>query len=100
MIRYLTRRLLLFIPTLVIISLLAFIISVNAPGDPVERMISLSVSEGQGNQNTNESGQRAYWRKKLGLDLPVFYFSIRPWSEPLAIRNIYDAAEKNSVQRL
>jgi len=100
MIRYLTRRLLLFIPTLVVISLLAFIISVNAPGDPVERMISLSASEGQGQQNQNESGQRAYWRTKLGLDLPVFYFSLRPLSEPKALSKIYDAAEKTSVQKL
>jgi ABC-type microcin C transport system permease subunit YejB len=42
--KYILRRILFFIPTLFIITLLAFIISVNAPGDPVERMISSSKS--------------------------------------------------------
>jgi peptide/nickel transport system permease protein len=100
MIRYLARRLLLFIPTLFIISLLAFIISVNAPGDPVERMVSLSASDGQGQAGQNESEQRSYWRKKLGLDLPVFYFSLRPLSEPEVLQNIFDPVEKKSLQQL
>ncbi len=100
MLRYLTRRLLLFIPTLVIISLLAFIISVNAPGDPVERMISLSASEGKNDSGGNQVLQRTYWRKKLGLDLPVFYISLRPLSEPFELNLIPDAAEKKSVQIL
>lgn len=100
MIRYLARRLLLFIPTLVVISLLAFIISVNAPGDPVERMINLSASEGTQSQGINQPLQRNYWRKKLGLDLPVFYISIKPLSEPAELNTFYDAGEQRSVQLL
>ena len=40
MLKYIFRRILIFIPTLFIISLLAFVISVNAPGDPVEALFS------------------------------------------------------------
>ena len=100
MIRYLARRLLFFIPTLIVISLLAFIISISAPGDPVERMVSLSAAEGMSNPNYNESAQRQYWQKKLGLDLPVFYFSVRALSEPFELNLIHNDQEKKSVERL
>lgn len=76
MIQYLVKRVLVFIPTLFIISLLAFIISINAPGDPVERMLSSPDFANAG--TTDQNAQRTYWQKKLGLDLPVFYFSVRP----------------------
>ncbi|HMT29385.1 MAG TPA: ABC transporter permease [Bacteroidia bacterium] len=100
MITYVARRLLLFFPTLVVISLLAFIISVNAPGDPVERMISVSAGDGISTQSHNQYEQEKYWRKKLGLDLPVFYFSLTPLSEPDITLSIYDERERESVQRL
>ena len=38
MLKYIIKRILTFIPMLIAISLIAFIISINAPGDPVERM--------------------------------------------------------------
>jgi peptide/nickel transport system permease protein len=90
---YIARRLLLFIPTLVIISLLSFIISVNAPGDPVERMSAVSFAEGISGQQ----GGHEYWRRKLGLDLPVFYLSVRPLSEP---RDLYLVADENDRETL
>lgn len=73
---YLLRRILYFVPVLIAISLLAFIISVNAPGDPVERMISSGTSEEGSSLYRSNSELKGYWRKKLGLDLPVFYFSV------------------------
>ncbi len=94
--KYVARRLLLFIPTLVFISLLSFIISVNAPGDPVERMSASSVSEGLSGK---ENGAK-YWRKKLGLDLPLFYVSIRPLSEPETLYKISDQRERNILSKL
>lgn len=74
--KYLIRRFLYFVPVLVVISLLAFIISVNAPGDPVERMISSGTSEEGSALFRSNAELKNYWRKKLGLDLPVFYFSL------------------------
>lgn len=82
MMRYLIRRLLFFIPVLIVISLLAFAISVNAPGDPVERLISGSGNEGSPGQAVNNMKQQAWWRAKLGLDLPLFYITIRSASYP------------------
>jgi len=100
MIHYLVKRLLLFFPTLIVISLLAFIISINAPGDPVERMITVAAGDGISAQSKNQLEQTKYWRKKLGLDLPVFYFSVKPLSEPNLVSLIYDERAQESVQRL
>jgi ABC-type dipeptide/oligopeptide/nickel transport system permease component len=60
---YLTRRLLLLIPTLFLASLLIFAIIQLAPGDPVKMML--------GPEATPE--QIADERERLGLDRPVAY---------------------------
>ena len=60
---YLTRRLLLLIPTLILASLLIFAIIQLAPGDPVKMML--------GPEATPE--QIADERERLGLDRPVAY---------------------------
>ena len=46
MLKYTTQRILTFIPMLIAISLLSFIISINAPGDPVERLSKAAGNEG------------------------------------------------------
>lgn len=76
MLKYIFKRVLIFIPTLLAISLLTFVISVNAPGDPVESMLNKGGS-GEGQLSAKIGTERAYneLRKQLGLDLPVFYFS-------------------------
>jgi len=75
MLKYIARRILIFIPTLIVISLVTFIISVNAPGDPVETI--LDKKQGESNLAKGITDQAAYinLRHKLGLDLPRFYFS-------------------------
>ncbi len=101
MLKYITKRILIFIPTLIIITLLGFIISVNAPGDPVERMIVAAQSGGEvGSQTVNQLEQKKFWRKKLGLDLPVFYISITSLSRPDTLYKIYDKSEKEALDRL
>lgn len=81
MFKYILKRILIFIPTLLVISLLTFLLSVSVPGDPVEQMLS-SASE-NGGKNVLASEQ-AYIdkRKNLGLDLPVFYFSLSNKATP------------------
>lgn len=83
MFSYLVRRILLFIPTIIVISLLAFVIIVNAPGDPVDRLVTSAESGDITNTATSSmQEEKAYWTHRLGLDLPVFYFSITPLSYP------------------
>lgn len=98
MIAYLLRRILLFIPTLLVISLLAFIISVNAPGDPVERLVTAAES-GEISLTATASMQeeKRYWTHRLGLDLPVFYVRIAPYSYPDTLYKISDKQERKAL---
>jgi peptide/nickel transport system permease protein len=101
MLRFILRRVLIFIPTLLVITLLGFVISINAPGDPVERMVVAAQSGGEvGSQTINQMEQRREWRQKLGLDLPVFYFSLSSLSRPDTFYRIYDKSEKEALDRL
>lgn len=76
MFQYLVRRVLLFIPTLFLITILTFLISRLAPGDPAELKAGVG-AEGsmRGNQQLNEqmiNQIRAQW----GLDKPLWYWTI------------------------
>ena len=55
MIKYALQRVLTFIPMLIAISLIAFIISINAPGDPVERLSKAAGNEGSAEQQSGAS---------------------------------------------
>lgn len=101
MLKYLLRRIFIFIPTLIIISLLAFIISVNAPGDPVERMLNRTQGGGEQMANLqNNQEQKKLWTHRLGLDLPVFYLHMSNAATPDTLYRIYDPGEKNALQRM
>lgn len=101
MLTYIFKRILIFIPTLFIITLLGFIISVNAPGDPVERMVSAAESGGGIRSNTrNQQEQTKFWIKKLGLDLPVFYVSLTSLAHPDTLYKIFDRNEREALDRL
>jgi peptide/nickel transport system permease protein len=101
MLKYILKRVLIFIPTLIVITLLGFVISINAPGDPVERMVSSAHTGGElGTQSLSQMEDKLFWRKKLGLDLPVFYFSITSVSRPDTLYKIYDKSERDALDRL
>jgi peptide/nickel transport system permease protein len=98
---YILRRILLFIPTLFVITLLSFMILVNAPGDPVERMMTASQSSGDiSTQSIAQREQRDYWSHRMGLDLPVFYFSMHSFAEPDTLFKIADKGERNALSKL
>ena len=101
MLKYVVKRVLIFIPTLVAITLLGFAIMVSAPGDPVERMVVAAQSGGEiGSESVNRLEQKMYWSKKLGLDLPIFYLSLSSLSQCDTLYRVYDRSERNALARL
>lgn len=101
MIRYLVRRILIFIPTFMVISLLAFIISTNAPGDPVERLTNAADAEGAAStQNTSNKQDRERIRQELGLDKPIFYVSMGAWSQSDTLYRVSDLGHQDNLAQL
>ena len=75
MLQYIAKRILLFIPALLVISLVAFIINNVAPVDPAERLVNASIGLADA-QHADRQKIIDQKRKELGLDLPVFYFNV------------------------
>ncbi|MBT7896353.1 MAG: ABC transporter permease, partial [Flavobacteriales bacterium] len=86
---------------LIAISLLSFVISINAPGDPVERLAKSSESEGSAQEQSGTSKRiKQELRKKLGLDLPIFYLSITDLSSSDTLYRIQDKYHKATLEHL
>ena len=57
-------------------------ISLNSPTDPVERLVNSAVNESDLSSESSASEElRQEVRKKLGLDLPVFYINLSSLAE-------------------
>lgn len=102
MFEYIIKRILIFIPTLFIISLMAFALSKLAPGDPVEM-----ITKGGGNSDSGQltdmlAGEKAYKEtaERLGLNLPAFYFGLSSASYPDTLHNIVNQSERDNVSSL
>ncbi|MFC2176184.1 ABC transporter permease [Bacteroidota bacterium] len=101
MLKYIVRRIIVFVPTLIAITLLGFVIMISAPGDPVERMVVAAQAGGEvGSQSANQLEQKKFWSKKLGLDLPIFYFSLNSLAQTDTLYKLYDRNEREALARL
>ena len=101
MFKYTVKRVLTFIPMLIAISLIAFIISINAPGDPVERLSKAAGNEGSADQQSGASKKiKQELRKKLGLDLPIFYLSITDLASTDTLFKVQDKYHKANLEAL
>ncbi len=96
MFNYCLKRIAYFIPTLFVITLLAFIISVNAPGDAAERLISGYSTEGDANA-VSSLNEKKSWQHRLGLDLPLFYFSLSALSDCDTLNRIPATDERKAL---
>lgn len=96
MLRYFLRRLLFAIPTLLIVSLTVFGISKCAPGDPVESLFPEEMQTKPG-QETRQYENAA---RQLGLDKPVFYFTLTQAPFPDTFWKIYPPARRERLSKL
>ncbi|HUH74645.1 MAG TPA: ABC transporter permease subunit [Chitinophagales bacterium] len=103
MLKYIFKRILIFIPTLFVISLVTFMLSVSVPGDPVEQILGGGGSAGEIGQSSSKlASERSYIdkRKELGLDLPIFYFSLSNQATPDTLYKIHRKPHKENLERL
>lgn len=99
--RNLLTRIVLIVPTLLLLCLLAFWLSKIAPGDPVETL----VQAGSGSvslQSNPASLRKIYYRTAaiLGVDKPVFYFRFSPAAYPDTLYKFCVPAEKKALTEL
>jgi len=97
MFKYIIQRLIIFIPTLLAVSLLAFALSKLAPGDPVELLV-----KGQAGESGQKSSLQAYEEvaRRLGLDLPVFYGALSTAAYPDTLHLVVKKAERENLSIL
>ncbi|MCB9283408.1 MAG: ABC transporter permease [Lewinellaceae bacterium] len=89
---YLIKRLLLFVPTLVIISWVAFGLSLLAPGDPVMGLCA--------DQGILIEGEYQRCARQYGYDLPPFYFSLSPAAYPDTLHRIQPQYRRHMLRDL
>ncbi|PSR04485.1 MAG: hypothetical protein BRD50_03515 [Bacteroidetes bacterium SW_11_45_7] len=102
MFQYVIKRILIIVPTLAVISLLAFFLFKAAPGDPVELRLQGGMQSQSGQLDSKLANEQAYisLSKKMGLHLPVFYFSITSQAYPDTLNKIYRDDERANLSRL
>jgi peptide/nickel transport system permease protein len=100
MLRYLIKRILIFIPTLLVISLLAFGLSKLAPGDPVE-LINRGGSLG-GVEQSLPDADRIYQEtaERLGLNKPSFYFALSSVAYPDTLYRFLRRDQRENLSKL
>lgn len=98
MLKYLLRRTILAIPTLLVISFLAFGLGKCAPGDPVVNVFGEEV------YNTLDPAQQAEKYRshavRLGLDAPTFYFSFTTTAYPDTLWRIFPLDRRARLEKL
>ena len=99
---YVVKRIFIFLPTLMAISLITFILISAAPGDPAETMLNRNSSGGEGQASDKLATDKSYQdlRTKLGLDLPVFYLSPGSMASCDTISRIAKADHREMLDRM
>ncbi len=96
MLWYVIKRVVWAVPTVLVITLIGFILLSAAPGDPVDKMAVQVSSSGRANTAAETEAIRQAWRHRLGLDLPLFYMSVTKWSLPDTLYRMHDTYLKKA----
>ncbi len=90
MLKYIFQRLLYFIPTLLVISVIVFGLSKFTPGDPVENRLQINPESNSNAGFSDEMYQQV--ARELGVDKPVFYCTVTTRAFP---KNLYSILKKD-----
>ena len=98
---FLLKRLLISLPVLLVVSIVAFFLTVSAPGDPVEDLMSAERELASGNV-TYSDWIREYDRvsRRYGRNVPVFYVTVAPGGWPDTLYRITYKAERTCARYL
>jgi peptide/nickel transport system permease protein len=98
MLKYLLRRILMALPTLLVISFLAFGLGKYAPGDPV-----VNVFGEEAYNSLDPAKQADAYRSKaarIGLNGPAFYFSLTTAAYPDTLWRIFPLDRRERLEKL
>ena len=85
---YILKRILFFFPALLFVVVLSFILLHYSPGDPVERILNAQgIYDSEFTQGISNENLKIELKHRLGLDLPLFYFSLASLQENNLSRN-------------
>lgn len=102
MFSYVLKRLVFFIPTMLIISVLTFALSKLAPGDPVKLALGNRDTGEAGGASEKIAGEKAYieMAEQLGLTLPTFYVEFSSKASPDTLYRFVKKPERDNLERL
>ena len=98
MLRYVLRRLLIAVPTLLLISLVIFGLSRLTPDDPVEKIFRESGSP-SGDATRQSDTYRSY-AVQLGLDKAPFYFTVSTLAYSDTLYRVFPLSKREHMQAL
>jgi peptide/nickel transport system permease protein len=100
MLKYILRRLLLVIPTLIAILVISFLISRSVPGDPV--YATLESQYRPGSNISPEVATKAYAETshQMGLDLPIFYCDLTALAYPDTLHRVLILGERATLAEM
>ena len=100
MLKFILKRLLRFIPILFCISLFGFTLTINMPGDPVNKILVARHGANYKSSILNSPQLKRELYREMGLDLPVFYFSVNSYSHCDTLNRIANKKLRNAADRM
>ena len=102
MLAYLFKRVLLFVPVLLVVSVLAFFLSRIAPGDQVVSYLQEDPLATVSSATDLLEGEKRYRTAAalLNLDKPLFYFSISPAAFPDTLYKVVFKNRRETLKKL
>ncbi len=98
--KYISKRILIFIPTFLLVSFAAFYISRQSPNDPVDSLDASFESNSGFQKNSSTLKAKDELRERLGLNKPGFYFSVRTLADCDTLHKVQNKIHQENLAHL